>query len=268
MGNVNASGVSFEEFKDQVFGTAVLLLAPRLNTNTKFELSETNTDFLPPVLDKTSLLAGCRTYYDNGSRESRNAQLERYINTSILNSQENLNSFLSLLVRQLKPPTRSAQASRASEVESEVRPELKSEARLELESEARLESEVRPSECLPEFNAESNARPELRSEARHELESEVRPELRSEARARARARAIARTNPEDLSVSEELMTSVDYHKLKNKRHSRRSTDWKLSKKIHQLNSAIEQERNNHMMMQLEDKNDNSTVEGSYEQDSN
>ena len=113
MGNTNSSGITLDKFKDQVFGAAILLLAPRLDNKLKFvvdteattELSELRSglNILPNVLQEhaSNILVGCTTYYNSESREDRQDLIDRYVNQVVLGSNERADAFLSLLVRQL-----------------------------------------------------------------------------------------------------------------------------------------------------------------------
>ena len=109
MGNSNSSGITLEEFKDQVFGTTMLLLAPRLDNELNFvsdstsELSESRLHTLPNVLQEHcgSVLDRCRTYYDSESRDDRQDLIDRYVNQVVLGSKKSANAYIALLVRQL-----------------------------------------------------------------------------------------------------------------------------------------------------------------------
>ena len=106
MGNTPSSGVTITEFKDQIFGSVIFLLAPQADVNLKFkaakDITDTDSNTLPEALGEKDLYEATLKYY--GSADSdRDVFVEKFVNENILVSQEKLTAFYKLLVDRLRP---------------------------------------------------------------------------------------------------------------------------------------------------------------------
>ena len=110
------SVVSPDDFKNYLYGTAVIMMAPRLDQNLQFKdcskIKEEDKNVLPLVLNSTEdqnnvdLAEAYAQYYSNGREEA----IDNYVASHILNDQERLNSFMNQFISILKEK----QSSRAT----------------------------------------------------------------------------------------------------------------------------------------------------------
>ena len=84
MGNSQSSEISLEEFKDQIFGTTVFLLAKIANPHLEFKTrDECNQDNLPlPKLDSDNIYEVALSYYNfpdhKGTDKDLDLKIEEY----------------------------------------------------------------------------------------------------------------------------------------------------------------------------------------------
>jgi hypothetical protein len=231
MGNANASGITLDEFKDQVLGTTLLLLAPRLDGSLTFDESTTTEHVLPPSLNN-ELQSGCVKYYDSGSRELRNDQIENYINTCILDSTEHVDAFYAMLIRQLNArhsvtedrvsvmnDTRSVKAqSQVPQAQSQV-PQAQVESQVESQvPQAQVESQVPQAQVqsqLPQTQVQSQL-PQAQVQSQVQ-QSQVQSQVQ-----------------QSQVQSQVQQSQVQSHQSR--------TSKKLSNKINQLNNEISHQR--------------------------
>ena len=111
------SVLSTEDFKSYVYGTAVLMLAPRLDSELKFmdcsKITDDDHHVLPMVLDNVqprdldSVVQAYCQYYGNGKENA----IDRYVSEHILDSEEHINVFMKQLVVLLQDRRNHVEAS-------------------------------------------------------------------------------------------------------------------------------------------------------------
>lgn len=112
----NSSSTAVDEFKNQVMGCAVFLLAPRFDDKLQFKKPEEITDNVKhalPYATSKDLLAVAKGYYSGGKVSGVDAAIERYITENILDTPEHLTEFLGVLVAKLRPFKRDVESVRS-----------------------------------------------------------------------------------------------------------------------------------------------------------
>ena len=102
------SVVSPDDFKNYLYGTAVIMMAPRLDQSLQFKdcskITEEDKNVLPLVLNSTDdqnnldLAEAYAQYYSNGREEA----IDKYVTSHILNDKERLDSFMNQFISILK----------------------------------------------------------------------------------------------------------------------------------------------------------------------
>lgn len=102
------SVVSPDDFKNYLYGTAVIMMAPRLDQSLQFKdcakITEEDKNVLPLVLNSTEnqnnvdLAEAYAQYYSNGREEA----IDNYVTSNILNDKERLDSFMNQFISILK----------------------------------------------------------------------------------------------------------------------------------------------------------------------
>lgn len=100
---------SVDEFKDYLYGTAVLMVSPRLDGELKYKECDKITDedkhVLPMVLEKQQpkdideVVKAYREYYGNSGKEDA---IDKYVTEHILDSEEHIDDFMKQLVSLLQ----------------------------------------------------------------------------------------------------------------------------------------------------------------------
>lgn len=103
------SVISTEDFKNYLYGTAVLMLAPRLDTAVQFkecsQITDEDKHVLPMVLDQAqpkdldSIIKAYCQYYGNSGKEDA---IDKYVQDHILDSEEHIDVFMKRLVSLLQ----------------------------------------------------------------------------------------------------------------------------------------------------------------------
>jgi hypothetical protein len=110
--------ISTEDFKNYLYGTTVLMLAPRLDTELKFKQCVNITDedqhVLPMVLEQgqpkdiDSIVKAYCQYYGNGGKEDA---IDKYVQEHILDSEEHIQAFMKQMVGLLQEHRTQVEAS-------------------------------------------------------------------------------------------------------------------------------------------------------------
>ena len=107
MGNSFSTEVSLEEFRDQVFGTAIFLLSKEANPRLDFKhKNECTSDNLPlPKIDSDNIYEVALSYYGFPAHQRTDKYLddkiEEYVYKNIINSKENMTRFYKILIDRL-----------------------------------------------------------------------------------------------------------------------------------------------------------------------
>ena len=118
------SVVSPDDFKNYLYGTAVIMMAPRLDQSLQFKdcskIVEEDKNVLPLVLNSTedqnsvNLAEAYAKYYGNGREEA----IDNYVASHILNDQERLDSFMNQFISILKEKQSSRATRRTNTAQS------------------------------------------------------------------------------------------------------------------------------------------------------
>lgn len=157
MGNTTSSNtISVDELKNQLFGSAVFLLAPKLDSTLRFrrtdEITENDSHVLPFAVSR-DLMEVVKGYYNGGQNPATDAAVERYVVNHVLDSPEHLNQFIQAFITSLRSggskqikPHHTTHSRRTSQPEPEPKPEqvVEVEAETELKQESVPEPELKP----------------------------------------------------------------------------------------------------------------------------
>lgn len=115
------SMVSTDDFKNYIYGTVVLMLAPRLDTDLQFKeyskIVDGDQHVLPLVIedhqpkDFESIIQAYRLYYGQGLKDG---VIDKYVSEHILDSEEHIQAFMKQLVVLLQERRRSAPVPRSA----------------------------------------------------------------------------------------------------------------------------------------------------------
>ena len=126
MGNTNStSGVTIDELKDQIFGSAVFMLSQRLDTELTFvDLSNEQLEgeykaHTLPIASSSKPIEAASQYY---MRENARPVIEKYVNEHILDTPEHVSQFINLLVAKLRPNRRDVESRRSATQRPPVAP--------------------------------------------------------------------------------------------------------------------------------------------------
>jgi len=236
------SVVSTEDFKNYLYGTAVLMLAPRLDTEVQFKECSKITDedqhVLPMVLeqqqprDLDAIIQAYCQYYGNSGKENA---IDKYVQEHILDSEEHVQAFMKHLVSLLQ--------ERRSHVDASIR-------RL-----GGAHQSVQSHRSVP-------ARSEMRAPA--SLRSSQRRGVQTQTQTQTPALVSTQTqNQNQTQTSAQVSTQNQTQSVRSAAHRIRGHG-RLQRRLRTVDDAISQEQALYQAQQQRDNNVQESMELSYQ----
>lgn len=279
MGN----SISIDEFKDETFGTMILLLAPQLDRDLQFistteGLEAADINHMLPMAstqDDTTVLDTARCYYNSDRKEL----IDKYVAEHIMDTQEHRSAFISTFFNKLQPRKMSPYRATLDEIRKQ-RPQLVenlkaiSSPAVQQQDERSNHTQSPPQAQQDErsHHTQSPLQQDKRSQELHQdlAPAQVVPSLRNypwQSETQVQDRASHRSQQSRQSRQSQRQP---HQESSHRQPPQNKTYQKLSRKMGTLNNQIDNEALALELYQQEEQRsadeDRDTVDGEYEED--